>query len=59
MKIKKGDQVKIIAGKDRGKTGAVIKIFEETVSRWILKIVDAAKDPDIGILCFLSPDGNR
>ncbi|OGZ01907.1 MAG: 50S ribosomal protein L24 [Candidatus Liptonbacteria bacterium RIFCSPLOWO2_01_FULL_53_13] len=30
MKIKKGDQVKIIAGKDRGKTGAVIKIFEET-----------------------------
>lgn len=25
MKIKKGDQVKIIAGKDRGKTGSVIK----------------------------------
>jgi len=26
MRIKKGDQVKIIAGKDRGKTGAVIKV---------------------------------
>lgn len=26
MKIKKGDQVKIISGKDRGKTGAVIKV---------------------------------
>lgn len=29
MKIKKGDQVKIISGKDRGKTGAVLKILEE------------------------------
>lgn len=27
MKIKKGDQVKIMAGKDRGKTGAVLKVF--------------------------------
>jgi large subunit ribosomal protein L24 len=26
MKIKKGDQVKIISGKDRGKTGAVISV---------------------------------
>jgi len=26
MKIKKGDQIKIISGKDRGKTGAVIAV---------------------------------
>lgn len=26
MKIKKGDQVKMISGKDRGKTGAVISV---------------------------------
>ncbi len=29
MKIKKGDQVKIISGKDRGKSGAVIGVFPE------------------------------
>jgi large subunit ribosomal protein L24 len=27
MKIKKGDKVKIIAGKDKGKTGKVLQIF--------------------------------
>lgn len=27
MRIKKGDTVKVIAGKDRGKTGAVLKVF--------------------------------
>lgn len=27
MRIKKGDIVKILAGKDRGKTGAVLKAF--------------------------------
>lgn len=27
MKIKKGDKVKIIAGKDNGKTGKVLQIF--------------------------------
>jgi len=27
MKIKKGDQVKIKAGKDRGKTGKVLRVF--------------------------------
>lgn len=27
MKIKKGDTVKIIAGKDRGKTGKVLHVF--------------------------------
>ena len=28
MKIKKGDKVKIIAGKDLGKTGVVLKVFK-------------------------------
>ncbi len=27
MKIKKGDQVKIISGKDRGKTGAIVSVL--------------------------------
>ena len=27
IKIKKGDQVKVIAGVDRGKTGAVLEVF--------------------------------
>jgi large subunit ribosomal protein L24 len=27
MKIKKGDKVKIITGKDKGKTGAVLRAF--------------------------------
>lgn len=30
MKIKKGDTVQIISGKDRGKTGAVLKAFPKT-----------------------------
>ena len=30
MKIKKGDQVKIINGKDRGKAGSVLKVLPET-----------------------------
>ena len=29
MKIKKGDKVKILAGKDRGKTGKILKMFPE------------------------------
>ncbi len=29
MKIKKGDRVKIISGKDRGKTGQILKVFPE------------------------------
>ena len=29
MRIKKGDQVKIISGKDRGKTGTVLKVLSE------------------------------
>ena len=30
MKIKKGDTVKVIAGKDKGKTGAVMTVIKET-----------------------------
>ncbi|MFH0890941.1 MAG: 50S ribosomal protein L24 [Candidatus Liptonbacteria bacterium] len=29
MRIKKGDQVKIISGKDRGKTGTVLRVMPE------------------------------
>jgi len=29
MKIKKGDQIKILAGKDRGKVGKVLKVFSK------------------------------
>ena len=29
MKIKKGDQVKILSGKDRGKTGAILRVLSE------------------------------
>jgi large subunit ribosomal protein L24 len=28
MKIKKGDKVKILAGKDKGKSGKVLQVFE-------------------------------
>jgi large subunit ribosomal protein L24 len=30
MKIRKGDTVKVIAGKDKGKTGSVLTILRET-----------------------------
>lgn len=30
MKIKKGDNIKIVSGKDRGKTGIVFGVFPET-----------------------------
>lgn len=30
MKIKKGDIVKILTGKDRGKTGKVLKVYEKS-----------------------------
>lgn len=30
MRIKKGDEVKILIGKDRGKTGKVLAIFEKS-----------------------------
>ena len=31
MKIKKGDQVKVRSGKDRGKTGTVMHVFPDTM----------------------------
>ena len=30
MNIKKGDNVKVLSGKDRGKTGAVLEVFTAT-----------------------------
>ena len=30
MKLKKGDNIKIISGKDRGKTGVILTVFSET-----------------------------
>ncbi len=30
MNIKKGDNIKILSGKDRGKTGTVLKVFPES-----------------------------
>lgn len=30
MNIKKGDQVKILSGKDKGKTGSVLKVVRDT-----------------------------
>lgn len=30
MKIKKGDKVKILAGKDKGKTGKILQIFQSS-----------------------------
>ena len=30
MKIRKGDEVKILSGKDNGKTGKVVKVFPKT-----------------------------
>ena len=29
LKVKKGDTVKVIAGKDKGKTGKVLEVFED------------------------------
>jgi len=31
MNIKKGDKVKVLTGKDRGKTGSVVKVFPKTL----------------------------
>lgn len=30
MKLKTGDSVKVIAGKDRGKTGKILQVFKES-----------------------------
>jgi large subunit ribosomal protein L24 len=42
MKIKKGDNVKVSAGRDRGKTGVVERVFP-TESRAVVKGINAAK----------------
>lgn len=39
MKIKTGDNVKILSGKDRGKTGKVIQtLFHEEKGRWFVVV---------------------
>lgn len=35
MKIKKGDQVKIMLGKDQGKTGKVLRVFPKKSKVWV------------------------
>lgn len=42
MKIKKGDRVQVLQGKERGKTGEVTKVFPET-NRLIVEGVNVAK----------------
>ncbi|MEP7162501.1 MAG: 50S ribosomal protein L24 [Candidatus Moraniibacteriota bacterium] len=42
MKIKKGDQVQVIAGKDRGKKGSVIRVFP-TLDKVLVEGVNIAK----------------
>ncbi|MDR2760294.1 MAG: 50S ribosomal protein L24 [Rickettsiales bacterium] len=42
MKIKKGDTVKIITGKDKGKTGEALGVFPKT-SRILVRGVNLAK----------------
>ncbi len=42
MRIKKGDNVKILSGKDRGKTGKVIKVYPEK-KRLIVENINLVK----------------
>ncbi len=42
MKIKKGDKVKVITGKDKGKSGAVLKSFPK-LSRVLVEGVNKKK----------------
>ncbi len=42
LKLKKGDKVQVLAGKDRGKTGKVLKLFS-VKSRAIVEGVNLAK----------------
>ena len=42
MKIKKGDTVKVIAGKDKGKTGTVLKTLP-TTSQVVVEGINIAK----------------
>ena len=59
MKIKKGDQVKVITGKDKGKTGRVIEVLREknrvrvegvSMFKRHLKAGRSQKTPEGGIL---------
>ncbi len=38
MKIRKGDMVKIIAGKENGKTGRVLRVDSESNRIWVEKL---------------------
>lgn len=38
MKIRKGDMVKVIAGKERGKTGRVLQVDSKTQRVWVEKL---------------------
>ena len=43
MKIKKGDKVKIIAGKDKGKVGKVLKALPTEKNRVLVEGVNIVK----------------
>lgn len=62
MRIKKGDNVMVISGKDRGKTGAVEKVFVKKDKVLIPGVAMAKhhlkpskKDPQGGIITMPSP----
>jgi large subunit ribosomal protein L24 len=42
IRIKTGDQVKVIAGKDKGKTGKVLQVFPK-LNRLVVEGVNSAK----------------
>lgn len=42
LKIKKGDKVQVLSGKDRGKTGKVLKVFSKN-SRAVVEGVNLVK----------------
>lgn len=42
MKIKKGDNVKILSGKDRGKTGEVIQVLKDKETGRVYVVVEGA-----------------
>ena len=43
LKVKKGDNVIVITGKDKGKSGEVVSVFPKT-SRVVIRGVNIAKD---------------
>lgn len=62
MKLKKGDSVLIIAGKDRGKTGSVERVFASTsrvlvsgVNSYKKHVKPSAKNPQGGIIEAFRP----